>query len=121
MKNPSGDFKHLFICKTWLTLAICLTHLRILYLDFPNGKKSGGDFSPWGLLFYPIVNFSSEEFTPWQSIVSAFIHIYIIYNVDPAQLLYVVIKQVCKLHRFSLYAAHETCIQSLDAPVETIC
>ena len=52
----------------------------------------------------------------WLSIFSAFIHIYIVYGMDPAQLLHVVVKQAvnCILdllgHKpkdsFSHYAAH---------------
>ena len=43
-----------------------------------------------------MVYLSCEEFIPWQSIFSAFIHIYIIYSMDPAQLLHVVVKQASK-------------------------
>ena len=48
-------------------------------------------------------------------------HIYIIYCVDPARSLHIVVKQDGKLYlglctnpkeRFSLYAAHEICIYS---------
>ena len=60
---------------------------------FPMGKNR--DFSPWG--FFSAQCSSLENFIQWQTIFSAFIHIYIVYGMDPAQLLHVVVKQAGKL------------------------
>ena len=71
-------------------------------LIFPMGKNPRGDISrrklfpcrdffQWGLFS---AGYSSlEEFIHRQSIFSAFIHIYIVYGMDPAQLLHVVVKK----------------------------
>ena len=73
---------------------------------FPMGKNPCGDISPrgyfpagifpWG--FFSAQYSSLEDFIQWQSIFSAFIHIYIVYGMDPAQLLHVVVKQAGKLY-----------------------
>ena len=66
---------------------------------FPMGKAGifpRRDFSPWG--FFSAQYSSLEDFIQWQSIFSAFIHIYIVYGMDPAQLLHVVVKQAGKLY-----------------------
>ena len=69
---------------------------------FPMGKNPRGDISPqeffpaWG--FFSAQYSSLEDFIQWQSIFSAFIHIYIVYGMDPAQLLHVVVKQAGKLY-----------------------
>ena len=60
------------------------------------GKNPRRDFSPWG--FFSAQYSSLEDFIQWQSIFSAFIHIYIVYGMDPAQLLHVVVKQAGKLY-----------------------
>ena len=65
------------------------------------GKNPRGDISPQE--FFPTGIFSArysslEDFIQWQSIFSAFIHIYIVYGMDPAQLLHVVVKQAGKLY-----------------------
>ena len=69
----------------------------------PQGflKNPRGDISPQG--FFPMGIFSAqysslEDFIQWQSIFSAFIHIYIVYGMDPAQMLHVVMKQAGKLY-----------------------
>ena len=63
---------------------------------FPAGIFSRRDFSPRE--FFSAEYSSLEEFIQWQSIFSAFIHIYIAYGMDPAQLLYVVVKKASKLY-----------------------
>ena len=63
---------------------------------FPAGIFPRRDFSPWG--FFSAKYSSLEDFIQWQSIFSAFIHIYIVYGIDPAQLLHVVVKQAGKLY-----------------------
>ena len=63
---------------------------------FPAGIFPRRDFSPWG--FFSAQFSSLEDFIQWQSIFSAFIHIYIVYGMDPAQLLHVVVKQAGKLY-----------------------
>ena len=56
----------------------------------PYRDISPQEFFPMGILF---AGYSSlEEFIQWQSIFSAFIHIYTVYGVDPAQLMHVVVK-----------------------------
>ena len=71
-------------------------------LIFPMGKNPRGDisptnFSPWGFFFSAQYS-SLEDLIQWQSIFSAFIHIYIVYGMDLAQLLHVVVKQGGKLY-----------------------
>ena len=77
------------------------------HFDFPHGEKSlrgyfptgifpHRDYSPWG--FFSAQYSSLEDLIQWQSIFSAFIHIYIVYGMDPAQLLHVVVKQAGKLY-----------------------
>ena len=78
-----------------------MTHLSmfqvyIKILIFPMGIFPHRDFSPWG--FFSAQYSSLEDLTQWQSIFSAFIHIYIVYGMDPAQLLHVVVKQAGKLY-----------------------
>ena len=61
-------------------------------LIFPMGKNPRRDFSPWGFFLHGI--------HPERNLFdhSAFIHIYIVYGMDPAQLLQVVVKQAGKLY-----------------------
>ena len=63
---------------------------------FPAGIFPRRDFSPW--VFFSAQYLSLEDFIQWQSIFSAFIHIYIVYGMDPAQLLHVVVKQAGNLY-----------------------
>ena len=100
---------------------------------FPMGKTAGifpcRDFSPWG--FFSAQYSSLEDFIQWQSIFSAFIHIYIVYGMDPAQLLHVVVKQAGKLYfrftwsqtqrQFFTLCCPYTCIHSKAAPVRATC
>ena len=64
-------------------------------LIFPMGKNPCRDISPQE--FFPMGIFSAgyscwEVFIQWQSNFSAFIYIYSVYGMDPAQLLHVVVK-----------------------------
>ena len=75
-------------------------------LIFTMGKNPRGDISPQEFFttgIFPHGDFFCRvfilrEFIQWQSIFSAFIHIYIVYGMDPAQLLHVVVKQAGKLY-----------------------
>ena len=49
-------------------------------------------------IFFSAQYSSLEDLIQWQSIFSAFILIYIVYGMDPAQLLHVVVKQAGKLY-----------------------
>ena len=89
-----------------------MTHLSMfqVYINiliFPIGKNPRGDISPQEFFpagIFPHGDFFSAQFSSledliqWQSIFSAFIHIYIVYGMDPAQLLHVVVKQAGKLY-----------------------
>ena len=89
-----------------------MTHLSMfqVYINiliFPMGKNPHGDISlqeffPAGIFshgdFFSAQYSSLEDLIQWQSIFSAFIHIYIVYGMDPAQLLHVVVKQAGKLY-----------------------
>ena len=119
-----------------------MTHLStfqvyINILIFPMGKNPRGaagifphgEFSLWG--FFSAQYSSLEDLIQWQSIFSAFIHIYIVYGTDPAQLLHVVVKQAGKLYfrftwsqtqrQFFTLCCPYTCIHSKAAPVRATC
>ena len=64
------------------------------------GIFSCGDFFPWEIFY--IGYLSCEEFNSMAKYFSAFIHIYIIYSMDPAQLLHVEVKQASKLYLYLL-------------------
>ena len=114
-KNPRGDFlKHLFkgLKSSLGSLLQLVRHIWVYFkfkltFWFSHGEKSPrgyfpagiftrGDFSPWG--FFSAQYSSLEDLIQWQSIFSAFIHIYIVYGMDPTQLLHVVVKQAGKLY-----------------------
>ena len=114
-KSPRGFFKTSVSgskIKLRFTLAICMTHVSMfqVYINiliFPMGKNPRGDISPQEFFpagifphgdFFSAQYSSLEDLIQWQSIFSAFIHIYIVYGMDPAQLLHVVVKQACKLY-----------------------
>ena len=63
----------------------------------PRGDISPQEFFPMGIFFSAQYS-SLEDLIQWQSIFSAFIHIYIVYGMDSAQLLHVVVKQAGKLY-----------------------
>ena len=100
-----------------------MTHLSMfqVYINiliFPMGKNPRGDISPQEFFpagifphgdFFSAQYSSLEDLIQWQSIFSAFIHIYIVYGMDPAQLLHVVVKQAGKLYfRFTWSQNPET-------------
>ena len=68
----------------------------------PRGDISPQEFFPAGIFphgdFFSAQYSSLEDLIQWKSIFSAFIHIYIVYGMDPAQLLHVVVKQAGKLY-----------------------
>ena len=114
-KSPRGFFETSVSgskIKLRFTLAICMTHVSMfqVYINiliFPMGKNPRGDISPQEFFpagifphgdFFSAQYSSLEDLIQWQSIFSAFIHIYIVYGMDPAQLLHVVVKQACKLY-----------------------
>ena len=78
-------------------------------------------------IFFSAQYSSLEDLIQWQSIFSAFIHIYIVYGMDPAQLLHVEVKQAGKLYfrftwsqtqrQFFTLCCPYTCIHSKAAPV----
>ena len=83
-----------------------MTHLSMfqVYINiliFPMGKNPRGDifpqgFFPMGIFFCTVfIHRGSYSMTKY---FSAFIHIYIVNGMDPAQLLHVVVKQACKLY-----------------------
>ena len=100
--------------KPRFTLAVFFTHLSM----FQVHKK----ILIFPLAIFPVVIFLHGDLSNGKVFFPAFIHIYIIYGIDPAQLLHVVVKQVSKLYldllghkpkgRFSLYAD--------DIPVFTV-
>ena len=71
-------------------------------LIFPMGKNPRRDISPQEFfpmgIFFSAQYSSLEDFNQWKSIFSAFIHIYIVYGMDSAQLLHVVVKKAGKLY-----------------------
>ena len=90
-----------------------MTHLSMFQVNiniliFPMGKNPRGDISPQKFFpagifphgdFFSAQYSSLEDLIQWQSIFSAFIHIYIVYHdMDPAQLQDVVVKQAGKLY-----------------------
>ena len=114
-KSPRGFFKTSVSgskIKLRFTLAICMTHVSMfqVYINiliFPMGKNPRWDISPQEFFpagifphgdFFSAQYSSLEDLIQWQSFFSAFIHIYIVYGMDPAQLLHVVVKQACKLY-----------------------
>ena len=114
-KNPRGDFlKHLFkglksslgsllqsVWHIWVCFNYIITFWFSPWGKIPAGKFLRWDISPQG--FFPMgissAGYSSwEDLIQWQSIFSAFFHIYIVYGMDQAQLLHVVVKQAGKLY-----------------------
>ena len=81
---------------THLSMFQVYINILIFPIFFPAGIFPRRDFSPWG--FFSAQYSSLEDLIQWQSIFSAFIHIYIVYGMDPAQLLHVVVKQAGKLY-----------------------
>ena len=76
-------------------------------LIFPMGKNPRGDISPQEFFpagifphgdFFSAQYSSLEDFIQRQSIFSALIHIYIVFGMDLAQLLHVVVKKAGKLY-----------------------
>ena len=74
---------------------------------FPMGKNPRGDISPQEFFpagIFPHGDFFLHSIHPERNLFngkvffSAFIHIYIVYGMDPAQLLHVVVKQAGKLY-----------------------
>ena len=109
-------------------------------LIFPMGKNPRGDISPQD--FFPAGIFSHGDFFFCTVFIrrgsysmaryfSAFIHIYIVYGMDPAQLLHVVVKQVGKLYfrftwshtqrQFFTLCCPYICIHRKAAPVRATC
>ena len=103
---------------------------------FPMGKnpRGGRNFSPQG--FFPMgiffcTVFILRGFYSMAKYFSAFIHIYIVYGMDPAQLLHVVVNQAGKLYfrftwsqtqrQFFTFCCPYTCIHSKAAPVRATC
>ena len=147
-KNPCGDFfKLLFkglksslgslfqpVWHIWVCFKYILTFLFSPWGKIPAEIFPRRNFSPQG--FFPMGIFSAQysflvDFIQWQSIFSAFIHIYIVYGMDPAQLLHVVVKQAGKLYirftwsqtqrQFFTLCCPYTCIHSKAAPVRATC
>ena len=122
-----------------------MTHLSMfqVYINiliFPMGKNPRGDISPQEFFpagIFPHGDFFSSQYSSledliqWKSIFSAFIHIYIVYGMDPAQLLHVVVKQAGKLYlrftwsqtqrQFFTLCCPYICIHSKAAPVRATC
>ena len=67
--------------------------------------------------FFPARYPSLEEFIQWQSIFSAFIHIYIVYGMDPAQILHVVVKKASKLYFRFTWSQTQRQIFPLCSPI----
>ena len=141
-KIPAGIFKNLFkglnsslgsllqsVWHIWVCFKYILTFLFSPWGKIPAGIFPRRNFSPWG--FFSAQYSSLEDFIQWQSIFSAFIHIYIVYGMDPAQLLHVVVKQAGKLYfrftwsqtqrQFFTLCCPYTCIHSKAAPVRATC
>ena len=134
-KSLRGFFKASILgskIKLRFTLAICLTHLSMfqVYINifiFPAGIFPHGDFFCTVFIFRGFKSMAKYFFC----IYSHLYCIYIVYGMDPAQLLHVVVKQAGKLYlrftwsqtqrQFFTLCCPYTCIHSKAAPVRATC